>query len=247
MKWDSALYDDKHDFVSKYGQALIDSVNTAKGQVILDLGCGTGKLTVELAKNGAQVIGIDMSEEMIRKAKTNYPYLNFHIEDATELKYENCFDTIFSNAVLHWIKDQKKLLSSIYKALKKGGKLICEFGAKGCAYNVQKVFSEEYEALGYTYTNPFFFPPNQEFEKLLIQAGFKIERIIDFDRPTPLNDGDTGLKNWINQFYFSNLAIMKDEDREKVLSSSEERLKPLLYKKGTWIVDYRRIQVEAIK
>lgn len=247
MKWNAVLYDNKHEFVSKYGKVLIDLVNTSKDQVILDLGCGTGKLSVELAKNGAKVIGIDMSKDMLEKAKLNYPTIEFNFADATELNYENYFDTVFSNAVLHWIKDHRKLLKSVYKALKTKGKLICEFGADRCAYHIQSAFKEVYENLGYTYISPFSYKNSEEYRKLLVEIGFKVEKVIDFDRPTPLEDGEKGLRNWITQFYSSNLEHISNEDKEKILSTVEERLRPILFKDGVWIADYRRIQVVAIK
>jgi len=101
MKWNSNLYDNKHSFVAEYGKAMIDFVNTQTGQKILDVGCGTGILTNELAKNGAAVIGTDSSKDMIDAAKSNYPHLIFQVQDATNLPYKNEFDTVFSNAVFH--------------------------------------------------------------------------------------------------------------------------------------------------
>jgi trans-aconitate methyltransferase len=247
MKWDAQLYDEKHDFVSKYAEKLVEQVNSGSDQTILDLGCGTGKLSIDLARNGARVVGLDMSEEMIRKAKSTYPSMEFFVADARKMEYIDYFDTVFSNAVLHWIKDQKTLLQAIWRALKPGGHFICEFGAYHCIYQIQSAFREEYEAAGYVYEDPFFYPTSNEYSDMLREAGFEIVKVIDFDRPTPLVDGENGLRNWMKQFFAVNLAAVTDKDADRIFLAVEKRLRPVLFAEGTWTADYRRIQAFANK
>ena len=69
----------------------------------------------------------------------------------------------------------------------------------------------------------------------------------DFDRPTPLADGEQGLRNWLTQFYDDSLSRLDEEQRQEVLSAVEERLRPILWKDEHWVADYRRIQVKAKK
>ncbi|MGI8634027.1 MAG: class I SAM-dependent methyltransferase, partial [Segetibacter sp.] len=108
MKWNSTLYDKKHDFVFKYGEDLVDLLAPKVNEKILDLGCGTGYLTNIIAEAGAKVTGIDSSAEMIGKAKSEYPNLNFRVLSATDFYFEEPFDAIFSNAVLHWVIEKEK-------------------------------------------------------------------------------------------------------------------------------------------
>ena len=103
MKWDSKLYDNKHSFVAEYGKGLLEFVPVDKKQRILDLGCGTGVLTEQLLKYGGYVLGVDGSEDMVAKAKQNYPHIDFEVNDALKLAYSNEWDIVFSNAVFHWI------------------------------------------------------------------------------------------------------------------------------------------------
>ena len=77
MKWNTALYDNSHSFVSKYGEGLLPLLNAQTGEDILDLGCGTGDLTAQIAQSGAKVVGIDSSAEMIAKAKEKFPRVIF--------------------------------------------------------------------------------------------------------------------------------------------------------------------------
>ncbi|WPC43852.1 class I SAM-dependent methyltransferase [Clostridium sp. JS66] len=247
MKWNSNLYDNKHSFVAEYGKSMIDLVNVGKDQKILDLGCGTGILTNELAKEGATVIGIDSSTDMVKKAKLNYPNLNFQVADATNLDFENYFDTVFSNAVFHWIPNQEKLLNSIYNSLKDNGKLICEFGAKNNVYKIQTAFEIALKQHGYSYCSEFFFPSKEEYKILLEEAGFEIEDIIEYDRPTPLADGEKGLRNWSCQFFANHISNVSYKEREQILFETEKICKDSLWKENQWIADYRRIKIIAVK
>lgn len=247
MKWNSSLYDDKHSFVSEYGKKIIGFVNIEREQKILDLGCGTGLLTKELAKKGAEVIGVDSSREMIQRAKVNYSNLKFQVEDAIKLPFENKFDTVFSNAVFHWILNQKGLLEGIYKVLKKDGLLVCEFGAKGNIRKIEDAFKKSIEAKGIQYISKFSFPSMEEYKALLETAGFKVKHIVVYDRPTILADGKNGLRNWILQFFSDYLEKLSDKEIEEVLMKSEEICQNTLWKDTQWVADYKRIQVIAVK
>ena len=128
-EWNAALYDNKHDFVAEYGKGLLEFVPENNNQSILDFGCGTGILTVQLKKLAEVVIGVDSSESMIKWAQQQYPDIKFIVSDALALPFVEQFDVVFSNAVFHWITDHNALLNNIHKVLKPGGLLVCEFGA----------------------------------------------------------------------------------------------------------------------
>lgn len=247
MKWNAELYDSKHEFVSRYGRGLLNELDLKPGQTILDLGCGTGKLSGDLAAQGAEVIGVDASPEMVEHAKACNPQLSFSVADAACLPYENFFDIIFSNAVFHWIADQNALLDSVFNALKPGGILLCEFGGERNTEQIFNAFREEFSKFGQVFENPFYYPSAKEYRKLLLKHGFEIEFVRDFDRPTPLADGTKGLRNWLEQFYVSGLSRLSKEEKDMLLSKLETRLKPLLWDGTQWIADYRRIQVKAKK
>ena len=121
MQWNSTLYDQKHDFVAKYGEGLLTFLPENPAQAILDLGCGTGTLTAQLAARGSRVVGVDSARTMVERAKAQYPELAFQVCDALSLPFEGEFDVVFSNAVFHWIADHDTLLENVRKALKPGG------------------------------------------------------------------------------------------------------------------------------
>ena len=90
---------------------------------LLELGCGTGYFTKEIAKTKAQIVAIDISPELLALAKENvdYPNVSFCIENAYEMSFEdNQFDFIIGSSVLHHL-DIKKAISEVYRVLKKDG------------------------------------------------------------------------------------------------------------------------------
>ncbi|CZT55886.1 Trans-aconitate 2-methyltransferase [Eubacteriaceae bacterium CHKCI005] len=245
MHWNATLYREKHGFVPEYGKELLQYVNRDPDQNILDVGCGTGVLTNLLAVHGARVVGLDASEDMIAVAKESYPNVTFVEGNATHLPFQEEFDTVFSNAVFHWIQHQAELLDGICRALRPGGRLVCELGAQGNTQNIQEAFWKASSRVGVQIENRFFFPSTDQYEDLLVENGFVPERVVAFDRPTPLAEREMGLRNWMTQFL--PVSEIPQEKREEVFQEVEEELKPRLWKEGRWIADYRRLRVVARK
>ena len=84
--WDPEQYSTRHHYVTDYGASLIGLLQPKPGERILDLGCGTGRLTKEIAQSGADVVGIDSSPEMIAKAKQDYPASPVRVADAATFR-----------------------------------------------------------------------------------------------------------------------------------------------------------------
>src|SRR5262249_32824649 len=120
-QWNAGQYDAKHAFVYEKARGLVDLLAPKRGEQILDLGCGTGVLTAEIAGRGARILGIDRSTEMIEQARSKFPALKFEVIDATQLEFCSEFDAVFSNAVLHWVPEADKGASGVLSALKPKG------------------------------------------------------------------------------------------------------------------------------
>src|SRR5262249_39924158 len=127
-QWNADLYDKSHSFVWKFGAALLELLEPKPGERILDLGCGTGHLTAQIAAAGAAVVGIDSSSDMIGQARRAFPQLHFEVADARTFALDGKFDAVFSNAVLHWVKEPEQAVVQIRTALKAGGRFVAEFG-----------------------------------------------------------------------------------------------------------------------
>ncbi len=245
MDWNSQVYDAKHDFVAEYGKGLLEYVPRNAQQTILDLGCGTGTLTIRLADLCSRVVGIDCSQSMIDTAKRHFDTLEFFVCDALALPFEHEFNLVFSNAVFHWISDHDTLLKNIRKALKPQGLLVCEFGAKGNIATIEHAFSSVSHEMGYDYAPKFNFPTAEAFGTLLKKNAFTVDTIYEYDRPTLLKDNKQGLENWIKQFFASEFMQMPDTVQEKLLREVEERTSGTLWNGTSWVADYRRLRAVA--
>lgn len=211
MEWNSVLYDQKHDYVSAYGQELLSYIPHNPAQKILDVGCGTGTLTAQLADVCSYVLGIDSSPAMIERAARQHKQIDFKVCDALALPFESQWDVVFSNAVFHWIADHNRLLQTIHRALKPQGLLVCEFGASGNIAAIESAFSTALQECGSAYQPKFNFPTVEQFTDRLIKNRFIIEEIFDYNRPTPLKGGEQGLANWMRQFFASELSMLSEK------------------------------------
>jgi trans-aconitate methyltransferase len=248
--WNPALYDEKHSFVFKYGEDLVDLLQPKKGERILDLGCGTGFLTQAIATAGAEVIGIDHSAEMVGKAQLEYPHLDFRLLSCTDFHFERQFDAVFSNAVLHWVLEKEKAIDCMYRNLKRHGRVVLEFGGKGNVEQIAGALRTILRRHGWTKNaaiSLWYFPSISEYTGLLEQRGFEVTYAALFQRETKLNDPVNGIKDWIKMFGTAFLQGITTVAAEQILDEVQERLHPVLFKNGSWWADYKRIRIIAIK
>ncbi|USG67492.1 methyltransferase domain-containing protein [Brevibacillus ruminantium] len=247
--WNSQLYDRKMSFVSILGKGILDLLDAKPGERILDVGCGTGDLSQEIAIAGALPMGIDFSEEMISAARQKYPHLPFSVADAHDFRTSESFDAVFSNAALHWMKQPEKVAESIWLALRPGGRFVAEFGGAGNVAQVIMALKRVLAAIGVDAEErmPWYFPSIGSYTALLEQHGFTVTFAQLFDRPTPLPDGEGGIAHWLNAFCAPFFVSMQDHEKAEVYREIATQLRPYLYQNGTWVIDYKRIRVAAIK
>ncbi|QGH32624.1 methyltransferase domain-containing protein [Gracilibacillus salitolerans] len=247
--WSSALYDERHRFVSDLGEGVMNLLSPKEGERILDVGCGTGDLANEMDKMGANITGVDRSANMIQEAQNKYPNLHFQTMDVYNMEFHNEFDAVFSNATLHWVTKPKQALERLYESLHSGGRLVAEFGGKDNVLNIRQGMQDSYRKLFPTnepLEEPWYFPSMGEYTSLMEEVGFTVSYARYFTRPTPL-DGEDGLKNWILMFTAGMLAQLNDTEKEQLVKHVGQVLKPALYRDQQWLADYCRIQVIGYK
>jgi trans-aconitate methyltransferase len=240
LQWDTNRYQSQHSFVYKYGNDLVDTLAPKSGELIVDLGCGTGELTYQIHQRGATVIGIDSDSNMIDRATQQYPNIEFRLADAQSFEVSQTVDAFFSNAALHWIPNAESCVERIAACLRPNGRFIAEFGG---AKNVHVIASFLEDTCGKD-RNPWYFPTIAQYATLLENHGIEVVSAELYDRPTPLI-GEDGLRNWIEMFAGNFLEGC--QNREEILQLAEKSLKPKLYQDDQWIADYRRIRVVGFK
>jgi trans-aconitate methyltransferase len=243
--WDSALYDDRHSFVWKKAADLIDLVDPQSGERILDLGCGTGHLTAQIAERCGEVIGLDASISMIAQARQNYPKLKFVLADARTFDLGGGFDAVFSNAALHWIPEPSRVVASVARALKPGGRFVLEMGAKGNIARIVEVLTAVLEEAGYQTNNPWYFPSAAEYASALEQQGFEIQALWTIERWNKLEHPERGLREWLEMFAGVWFESAPSQARGALVAEIESRLRASLFRDNAWWADYRRLRVVA--
>jgi trans-aconitate methyltransferase len=247
--WETDDYDGDHDFVYEYGGDVVQRLDPQPGERVLDIGCGTGHLTAEIAEYGAEVVGVDAAAEMIEQARANYPDLDFRTVDAREFDASEQFDAVFSNAALHWIpaEDHDTVLERVRDALGPDGRFVAEMGGTG---NVEQIAMAAIEAVnrwGYETDDPWYFPALGEYASRIEARGFEVRRAVLFDRPTELAGGPDGLANWLDMFGDSIFAPLDESEQAAVIEAVEDRLRGSLFdpETETWTADYRRLRFVA--
>jgi trans-aconitate 2-methyltransferase len=247
--WDPNLYQSRHAFVWELAKGPLDLLGAKAGERVLDLGCGTGQLTAQIAAAGAEVVGIDRSEEMVAQARRNYPQLRFEVADARTFTVEQRFDAVFSNAVLHWVKPAAAAVDRIWLALKPGGRFVAEFGGHGNIRHICgaiTVAMRDHGGPPFEAISPWYYPTIGEYAGELERRGFDVTFATLFDRPTPL-EGTGGMRDWLRMFAGVFVEQVPPSRCEAFIEAVERRLRPALYYEGRWHADYRRLRVVARK
>ncbi len=250
LAWNAAAYDSQHSYVWKHGLGVVELLDAQPGERILDLGCGTGHLTAQITQQGAEVVGLDSDPDMIRVAHKNYPHLSFRVGDGMDFQVDAPFDAVFSSAAIHWMPRHEQVVACVWDALKPGGRFVAELGGKG---NIAAILDALYAALRGIgveqpeQINPWTFPSLAEFATLLERQGFRVTLALHFDRPTLVEGGEEGMRRWLGMFAQDFLAGLTDDEREAVVRQVETTLRPRLVRDGTWVADYVRLRVMAVR
>ncbi len=249
-EWNPDDYDSGHDFVFEYGADVVDLLDPAPGERVLDLGCGTGHLTADIATavgDTGLVLGIDQSGEMVARARKAYPDHQFVRADARAFATDDQFDAVFSNAALHWIPEQDAVVETVRNLLRPGGRFVAELGGAGNVATIVEAVQAVCARRGHDVDHPWYFPTVGEHASLLERHGFRVTYARLFDRPTELDGGEDGLRQWLGMFGDGLLAPLSADEREAVVAAVERRLRPDRYdaQSETWTADYRRLRFVA--
>ncbi|MGC8494422.1 MAG: class I SAM-dependent methyltransferase [Syntrophobacteraceae bacterium] len=253
-EFDGRKYEKASAHQKEWGARLIAELDLKGNERVLDLGCGDGTLTSRLAAllPKGEVLGIDASRGMIEaalpKAGCN---LRFRRLDINDLDMEDEFDVVFSNAALHWVKDHRRLLQNVRRALRAGGRLRFNFAGEG---NCSRLFAaieaamsrEEHRQLFADFEWPWYMPNPDEYRLLAESSGFSTVRVWgeNADRFFP---DETAMIAWIDQPslvpFLANLPERaKVSFRNFVVSRMLEETKQ---ENGTCFETFRRINVFA--
>ena len=243
QRWSASDYAKNGRFVPELAGAVFAMLAPKPGECILDLGCGDGTLTAEIRATGADVLGVDLSDELLAVARMKG--LAVQKADGHALDFVQEFDAVFSNAALHWMRAPDLVIAGVACALKPKGRFVGEFGGHG---NVAAIASAM-RAVGAkrggdpAKVAPWFFPTVEEYGGLLEAHGFTVREIALVPRPTPLK---TGMDGWLRTFGQSFFDQFPEPDRTAALNEALDLLRPSLCdSQGRWTADHVRLRFSA--
>lgn len=244
--WDPAVYNQNAAFVPGLAGGVLEWLNAQPGERILDLGCGDGQLTARLVATDAMVRGFDVSAQMARAARSR----GIEVDEgsAESLPYSDAsFDAVFSNAALHWMRDQDAVLGEVHRVLKQGGRFVAEMGGAGNIAAIRVALAAVLDRHGYDgrKNDTNYYPSVEEYSRRLEAQGFVVKQIALIPRPTPLPE--SGMAGWIRTFRRGVLDAIPESMGEEIVDETVELLAPVLRDSdGNWTADYVRLRFIAV-
>jgi trans-aconitate 2-methyltransferase len=220
--WDAATYEQVADPQSAWADEIIARAGIAHGDVVLDAGCGGGRVTLKLLELTPHVIAVDADANMVEKARATLPdSVPVHHQDLLQLDIPEKVDVVFSCAVFHWITDHDRLFERLRAALKPGGRLVAQCGGKGNIQNVLDIVGER--------PGRWLYAAPEETEERLRAAGFEHARAWLEAKPTVPSDMPT---------FIETVILHSDPDRNR--RGTAERVAAQIDH-----IDYVRLNIEA--
>jgi trans-aconitate 2-methyltransferase len=199
--WDAARYDRVSDPQFEWGRRVVARLDPQPGERVLDLGCGTGRVTAEIATavRGGLVVGFDRSSAMLavarRTANASTASTWWVRGDGVRLPFASKFDAVFTTATLHWIADHAAVFAGIFDALRPGGRLV---GQCGGGANLDRLYrraaalmrTEPFAPWFSAWRNPWHFALPEPTHALLHRSGFVDVHASLESAPVTFDDGD---------------------------------------------------------
>ena len=210
----AVLYSQVNEFQQQYGKALALTAGIKPGDKILDMGCGTGELTVILAKmvdKETPLVGVDPDVERIKlatqKHSSDHQNITFIPRDSSsqfphfDKQY---YDVYFSNLVFQWLntKEKEKFVNTAFRVLKPGGKLAI-LSHEGDNAAIMEQVIEYYDKTKATMTKtPLYYVSKATTEALLQKAGFSLLHSEYFHYPYTFDSGEAFLAWFYGSDYY---------------------------------------------
>lgn len=240
--WDAETYDRTSKPQQRWANEVISRVvGVERDATVLDVGCGTGRVTEHLARlfPAGRVLAIDASEDMVALARER---LGDRAEvsrcDVLDLDLDEEVDVVFSTATLHWVTDHDALWPVLARALKPGGKLEVQCGGDGNIEQVRTVIDEAAASVGADLDgfDPWTFASPEDTERRLRDAGFTEIKCWLADEPAFPEETEAFVRTSVLAAHLEHLPA---EQHDPFMAAVMQRVRLPL--------DYVRLNVSAVR
>ncbi|KAK7205591.1 S-adenosyl-L-methionine-dependent methyltransferase [Myxozyma melibiosi] len=276
-QWSPTDYVAHASFVPALATRVVTLLDPQESDTILDLGCGDGVLSLELAARCAHVHATDSSEKMVayagaRAAAKDDGKMRVQVIDAAtevaQLVPAGTYNKVFSSATYHWVfgsvrttAERQRAIKDVYEILPSGGVFVVECGGQGniaeilvaltsCVINAwaRKGVVRTAEEIRQTLW-PWYFVSDAEMREWLTSAGFTIDVLESEYRPTTLNGSDEGMKGWLQTFGFTFWAGLSESEKWAAIDEAVEMLRGADWVEysKSWVAGYVRCRFRAVK
>lgn len=258
--WDAAAYHRVSDPQFAWGLRVLERAAFRGGELILDAGSGTGRITAELIRRltTGHVVAVDGSESMSREAVRTLSsaagarrdHWDVLCADLLDLPFRESFDAVFSTATFHWILDHPRLFSGIHSVLRAGGRLEAQCGG---GPNLERLHTRAlalmatapFERFASGWTEPWEFADAFVTERRLRVAGFAQVTCWIEAMPTSF-DSETAFRQFIEKVvmrpFLERLpsAELRDDMLDQITAAAVQDNPPLT-------LDYWRLNISAVR
>ena len=188
--WDAAAYDRVGTPMTRWGLAVLDRLELAGDERVLDAGCGTGRVTEALRARlpRGTVVALDASPSMLEEARARLGLdrVEYVEADLGRPLPIAPVDAVFSTATFHWVPDHDALFRNLAGVLRPGGRLVAQCGGAGNIASIRAVLRQ----IGDGWEGPTYFAGAEETAARLEAAGFTDVQTWLHPEPTPMEPGE---------------------------------------------------------
>ena len=256
-EWDADAYHRVSNPQFDWGTVVLDRLPLHGTELVLDVGCGTGRLTEQLLERlpRGQVLAVDLSSNMVQAARdylrpSRGTRVQLVVADAAALPVRELADAIFSTATFHWVLDHPRLFRSLFRALKPGGRLVAQCGGGA---NLERIHQRldalkadaKFACYFSAWREPWEFADAQTTAMRLAHAGFEDIRTNVVHAPVVFPDGESFRAFITNVICRPYLAFLPDEaTRRRFIAQVSEHA---AHDNPPFELDYWRLNIESRK
>jgi trans-aconitate 2-methyltransferase len=254
---DADAYHQLSDPQFAWGKRLLETLELRGDEVVLDAGCGTGRLTrllLERLPHG-RVIALDVSRQMLQTARENLePDFGRRVEylqgDLLAINLDRVAQVVFSTATFHWVLDHPRLFRKLARALQPGGTLLAQMGGKGnldrLLTRAERIIAEPaYRPYFESWKRPWHFADERATAQRLAEAGFRDVTVSLFPEPTTFADRETFRRFVVTVNFRSHLQqipdpMLRDDFIDRMVEAAAVDVPP-------YTLDYQRLNLRATR